>query len=54
MKGQNLQVGIDGDQATAKFRQYYAAGSLKTVTRKTLSLRHEKGQWHIVREATGG
>ena len=54
VKVQNLQVGIDGDQATAKFRQYYAAGSLKTVTRKTLSLRHEKGQWHIVREATGG
>lgn len=54
VKVQNLQVSLDGDQATAKFRQYYAAGSLKTTTRKTLSLRHEKGQWHIVREATGG
>ena len=50
----NLQVNVDGEQASAKFRQYYAAGSLKSTTRKTLQLRHEKGQWHIVRESTGG
>jgi ketosteroid isomerase-like protein len=50
----NLQVSVDGDEATAKFRQHYVAGSLNTTTRKTLQLRHEKGQWHIVRESTGG
>lgn len=50
----NLQVTVDGDQATAKFRQHYAAGSLNTTTRKTLTLRQEKGGWHIVRETTGG
>ena len=50
----NLQVTVDGDQATAKFRQQYTAGSLNTATRKTLVLQHEKGGWHIVRETTGG
>jgi ketosteroid isomerase-like protein len=50
----NLQVSVDGDQATAKFRQYYAAGSLKTTTRKTLVMRLEKGHWRIIRETTGG
>ena len=51
---QNIQVTVDGDQATAKFRQNYVAGSLNTTTRKTLSLRHEGGHWRIVRETTGG
>lgn len=50
----NLQVTVDGDQASAKFRQYYAAGALKTTTRKTLAMRLEKGHWRIVRETTGG
>jgi len=51
---QNIQVSVDGDQATAKFRQNYNAGSLVTTTRKTLSMRNERGQWRIVRESTGG
>jgi ketosteroid isomerase-like protein len=50
----NLQVSVDGEQATAKFRQYYAAGALKTTTRKTLVMRLEKGHWRILRETTGG
>uniref|UniRef100_UPI0028A70BFD L,D-transpeptidase Cds6 family protein n=1 Tax=Comamonas sp. TaxID=34028 RepID=UPI0028A70BFD len=50
----NLQVSVDGEQATAKFRQYYAAGALKTTTRKTLVMRLEKGHWRIMRETTGG
>ena len=45
---------VDGDQATAQFRQHYVAGSLNTTTRKTLSLHREKGQWRILRETTGG
>jgi len=51
---QNIEVTVDGDQATAKFRQNYVAGSLKTTTRKTLSMRQERGNWRIVRESTGG
>lgn len=51
---QNIQVSVDGDQATAKFRQNYVAGSLNTTTRKTLSMRNERGNWRIVRESTGG
>lgn len=51
---QNIRVSVDGDQATAKFRQRYVAGSLNSTTRKTLALRHEKGAWRIVRESTGG
>lgn len=51
---QNIRVSVDGDQATAKFRQRYVAGSLNTSTRKTLSLRNERGSWRIVRESTGG
>lgn len=51
---QNIQVSVKGDEATAKFRQNYVAGSLNTTTRKTLSMRHERGGWRIVRESTGG
>ncbi len=51
---QNVRVSVDGDQATAKFRQRYVAGSLNSTTRKTLALRQEKGSWRIVRESTGG
>ncbi len=51
---QNIQVSVKGDEATAKFRQKYVAGSLNTTTRKTLSMRHERGAWRIVRESTGG
>ena len=50
----NMNVKVDGDHATAQFRQHYAAGSLKTATRKTLTLQREKGQWKILRESTGG
>ena len=54
VKLQNLSVKVDGDQATAQFRQHYVAGGLNSLARKTLNLRHENGQWKIVRESTGG
>ena len=50
----NLQVSVNGDKATARFRQNYVAGSLNTTTRKTLAMRNESGHWRIVRESTGG
>lgn len=46
-------VRIDGDTATAKFRQNYAADSLKTTTKKTLKFQYENGYWRIINEATG-
>ena len=49
----DLKVSVDGDKATAQFRQYYASGALKTTTRKTLRLQREKGQWRITHEGTG-
>ncbi len=50
----DLQVTVNGNDASAKFRQNYVAGSLNTTTRKTLTMQREKGGWHIVRESTGG
>lgn len=49
----DLKVSVDGDKATAQFRQYYAAGALKSTTRKTLRLQREKGHWRITHEGTG-
>jgi DNA polymerase III gamma/tau subunit len=49
----DLKVNVDGDKATAQFRQYYASGALKTTTRKTLRMQREKGQWRITHEGTG-
>lgn len=49
----DLKISTQGDQATASFRQYYAAGSYKATTRKTLRLQREGAQWLIVREETG-
>lgn len=49
----NLKVTLDGDKATASFQQYYASGSYKATTRKTLRMQREGGQWRIVREETG-
>ncbi|MBF6631231.1 MAG: tetratricopeptide repeat protein [Comamonas sp.] len=48
-----LKVAVQGNAATASFRQHYAAGSYKATTRKTLHLQREGGQWLITREDTG-
>jgi tetratricopeptide (TPR) repeat protein len=50
---QDLVVSVDGDRATAQFRQHYAAGALKTMMRKTLEFKREQGHWRIVREGAG-
>ncbi|MDH1814908.1 L,D-transpeptidase Cds6 family protein [Comamonas aquatica] len=49
----NLKVTLDGDKAAASFQQYYASGSYKATTRKTLRMQREGNQWRIVREETG-
>lgn len=50
----NLDVSVNGDKATAKFRQDYAADSLDITSRKTLELVKAGDRWLIVRESTGG
>jgi len=50
---QDLKISVQGERATARFRQYYASGGYKATTRKTLRLQHEGGKWRIIREETG-
>lgn len=44
------QISINGDKATAKFRQHYKAGSLDTSTTKTLIFVRSAGKWLIQEE----
>ena len=50
----DLTITVKDDQATARFRQNYSAGKLKTSSRKTLELVKSGERWLIVRESTGG
>jgi tetratricopeptide (TPR) repeat protein len=51
----DLRVSVNGDQATARFRQVYASDTLSTSSRKTLTLvRSGQGKWMIKQEAVGG
>ena len=50
----DLNVSVNGNKATARFRQAYSADSLNVSSRKTLDLVESNGRWLIVREATGG
>ncbi|MBN8476157.1 nuclear transport factor 2 family protein, partial [Sulfuritalea sp.] len=50
---ENLRVSIDGDTATAKFRQHYKSASLKTSSNKVLQLGKRDGKWQILQERVG-
>ncbi len=50
----DMAVSVNGDKATARFRQAYSADALNVTSRKTLDLVNNNGRWTIVREATGG
>ncbi|MEK8033705.1 tetratricopeptide repeat protein [Ideonella sp. DXS29W] len=50
----DLRVTVDGDQATAKFKQVYSSDALSATSRKTLSLVRLNGRWVIKKEAVGG
>lgn len=50
----DLTVSVNGDKATARFRQAYSADSLNVSSRKTLEFVRTNGRWGIVRESTGG
>ncbi|MES2399114.1 MAG: tetratricopeptide repeat protein [Pseudomonadota bacterium] len=53
VKLDNLSVAVDGNKATAKFRQAYSADSLNVSSRKTLDMVKAGDRWVIVRESTG-
>lgn len=48
-----LSVSVNGDRASAKFRQAYSSDSLSVTSRKTLDLVKSGNRWLIVRESTG-
>ncbi len=48
-----LEVSVNGDKATARFREDYKAGSLTANSRKTLTLEKVNGKWLIAQERTG-
>lgn len=48
-----LSVSVNGDRASAKFRQAYSSDSLSVTSRKTLDLVKSGSRWLIVRESTG-
>ena len=50
---EHLRVQVDGDRATAHFRQIYSAGSLHFNSPKTLRLHRFGSRWLIVQESVG-
>jgi tetratricopeptide (TPR) repeat protein len=53
VKLSNLTVAVQGNKATAKFKQDYSADALHVSSRKTLELAKEGERWVIVKESTG-
>lgn len=49
----NLEVTVNGDKATARFRQDYTSDTLNVTSRKTLDMVKSGNRWLIVRESTG-
>lgn len=47
---ENIQVTVEGDRATAKFRQHYKSGKLKTSATKAMVLVRRDGKWLIQQE----
>jgi len=50
----NLSISVQGNKATARFKQDYSADSLNISSRKTLDLAKVGDRWVIVKESTGG
>lgn len=51
---EGLHVVVNGNKASAKFRQDYRANGIAISSRKTLELVKTGNSWKIVREAVGG
>lgn len=50
---EDLQITVNGDRASAKFRQNYASDNLNSTNRKTLEMVKSGNRWLIVRELAG-
>ena len=50
VKLENLNVSVNGNKATAKFRQDYKANELAVSSRKALDLVKSGDRWVIIRE----
>ena len=51
---ENVAINVNGQTATAKFRQIYRADNLNISSRKTLEPRRSGNQWQIRKESVGG
>ena len=51
VKLENLNISVNGNKATAKFRQDYKANELAVSSRKSLDLVKAGDRWVIVRES---
>ncbi len=49
----DISVPVNGDRATAKFRQAYSSDTLNVTSRKTLDLVKSGNRWLILRETAG-
>ena len=49
----SISVTVNGDRATAKFRQAYSSDTLNVTSRKTLDLVKSGNRWLILRETAG-
>lgn len=49
----DLNVTVNGDRATARFRQAYSSDNLDVSSRKSLEMVKSGNRWLIVRESTG-
>lgn len=49
----DINVSVNGDRATAKFRQAYSSDTLNVTSRKTLDMVKIGNRWLILRESTG-
>lgn len=49
----DLNIAVNGDRATARFRQAYSSDTLNVTSRKTLEMVKSGNRWLIVRESTG-
>lgn len=47
---ENIQITVEGDRATAKFRQHYKSGKLKTSATKAMVMVRRDGKWLIQQE----
>jgi tetratricopeptide (TPR) repeat protein len=47
---ENIQVTMEGDRATVKFRQHYKSGKLKTSATKAMVMVRRDGKWLIQQE----